>query len=119
MGRNPCRSNGISNCLAAILLIFCLGFKPSLHAQDQTMSQMVHTSWTGINGAPQAIWALAQTPDGMLWIGTFAGLYCFDGVSFSAFKPVPGEPSFPGTSVYSLYVSKTGDLWVMFRHGGP
>jgi signal transduction histidine kinase/ligand-binding sensor domain-containing protein len=108
----------ISKSSIAVPVLLCLLLATSVCAQDQTISQMVHTSWTGLNGAPQAIWALAQTPDGMLWIGTFAGLYSFDGVSFSAFKPLPGEPSFPGTSVYSLYVSKTGDLWAMFRHGG-
>jgi len=118
MSHNTSRSIHSSKYLAAILFFSCLGLKPLLYAQDQTISQMVHTSWTGLKGAPQAIRALAQTPDGMLWIGTFAGLYSFDGVSFSAFKPLPGEPPFPGTSVYSLYVSKTGDLWVMFRHGG-
>jgi signal transduction histidine kinase/ligand-binding sensor domain-containing protein len=118
MGGNNRGSACIAKFSIAVPVLLCLLFVTSVCAQDQTISQMVHTSWTGLNGAPQAIWALGQTPDGMLWIGTFAGLYSFDGVSFSAFKPLPGEPSLPGTSVYSLYVSKTGDLWVMFRHGG-
>jgi signal transduction histidine kinase len=95
-----------------------LGLVLAVRAQDQTISQMVHTSWTGRDGAPQAITGLAQTPDGMLWISTIAGLYSFDGVSFSAFRPLQNEASFPGIAIYSLYVSKTGDLWLMFRHGG-
>jgi signal transduction histidine kinase/ligand-binding sensor domain-containing protein len=118
MGGNNWRSACISKSSIAVPLLLCLLLATSVCAQDQTISQMVHTSWTGHDGAPQAITALAQTPDGMLWISTIAGLYKFDGVSFSAFRPLPEEPSLPGLAVYSLYVSKTGDLWVMFRQGG-
>jgi len=108
----------ISKSSIAVPVLLCLLLTASVCAQDQTISQMVHTSWTGRDGAPQAITALAQTPDGMLWISTIAGLYTFDGASFSAYKPPPNEPSLPGLAVYSLYVSKTGDLWIMFRQGG-
>jgi signal transduction histidine kinase/ligand-binding sensor domain-containing protein len=118
MGRNHRGSACISKSSIVVPLLVCLFLATSVCAQDQTISQMVHTSWTGADGAPQAIRALAQTPDGLLWIGTIAGLYSFDGVSFSPFKPQPSERSFPNIAIYSLYVSKMGDLWVMFRHGG-
>jgi ligand-binding sensor domain-containing protein len=94
-----------SKCLTALLLTLWFGVALPGHAQDQTIAQMVHSSWTGSDGAPQAITGLAQTPDGMLWLSTIAGLYTFDGVSFSAFKPIPSEPSFPGNAIYRLYVS--------------
>lgn len=105
-------------CLTALLLMSWLVVALPVCAQNQTITQMVHTSWTGSDGAPQAITGLAQTPDGMLWLSTIAGLYTFDGVSFSAFKPIPNEPSFPGIAIYRLYVSSTGDLWLMFRDRG-
>jgi signal transduction histidine kinase/ligand-binding sensor domain-containing protein len=104
--------------LAGLTLLLCLVLVLPAYAQDQFISQMVHTSWTGRDGAPQAITSLAQTPEGVLWISTIAGLYHFDGVSFSAFEPLPGETSFSGIAIYSLYVSKAGDLWATFRHGG-
>src|SRR5580692_5302267 len=118
MGGDNRGSACISKSSIAVPVLLCLLLATSVCAQDQRISQMVHTSWTGRDGAPQAITALAQTPDGMLWISTIAGLYNFDGVSFSVFKPLPTEPSLPELAVYSLYVSKTGDLWVMFRQGG-
>ena len=85
----------------------------------QTIRQMVHTTWTGHNGAPQGITALAQTPDGRLWIGTFAGLYSFDGYSFRSF-PLPTLSGAPVLShkVQSLLVSHEGGLWVIGQGSG-
>jgi len=80
---------------------------------------MVHTSWTGKDGAPQSITALAQTPDGMLWIGSTTGLFSFDGLKFTAFNPRSGPPLLSTSGIESLMVSKQGDLWVFFFHGSP
>jgi signal transduction histidine kinase/ligand-binding sensor domain-containing protein len=77
---------------------------------------MVHTSWTGRDGAPQGITALAQTPDGILWIGSFGGLFTFDGLKFEAFHPKTGSSALP-SGTQSLFVSKAGDLWVFPLHG--
>ncbi len=38
--------------------------------------------WSQADGAPQTAVALAQTDDGLLWFGTAAGMYTFDGVRF-------------------------------------
>jgi signal transduction histidine kinase/ligand-binding sensor domain-containing protein len=84
----------------------------SAFGQQQHLSQMVHTAWTGRNGAPQDINALAETPDGTLWIGSTGGLFSFDGLRFTAFVPVAGDPPFPSNSIRSLFVSKQGDLWI-------
>jgi hypothetical protein len=43
-----------------------------------------HDIWTGKDGAPGEISAMAQTADGWLWIGSSHGLYRFDGVRFRA-----------------------------------
>ena len=73
---------------------------------------MLHTSWTGRDGAPQDINALAQTPDGMLWIGSTGGLFTFDGITFSPFRPQAGSSPLPFSPVASLVAAKNGDLWV-------
>jgi signal transduction histidine kinase len=118
------RSGRILKCLILVPLSFwlCLGLPLCAQDQtifDQTISQMIHTSWTGKDGAPQGINALAQTPDGMLWIGSAGGLFSFDGLKFAAFKPRSGSPLFSASTVRSLMVSKQGDLWVFFFHGPP
>ncbi len=82
--------------------------------QLEAIQQMVRTSWTGRSGAPQGITALAQTPDGRLWIGTVAGLYSYDGYTFRPF-PMPLSAGVPAISrkVQSLFVSRDGGLWVV------
>lgn len=89
------------------LLLWWLALALPVIAQDQTISQMVHTSWTGRDGAPQGMVSLAQTPDGILWIGTFAGLFAFDGLKFDAFAPKSGSPAPLGGTIQYLFVSKT------------
>ena len=87
-------------------------------ALEQSLAQMDHAMWTARDGAPQGILALAQAADGTLWIGSEAGLFNFDGLTFSAFKSLPGEPQLPAEPVYSICVSKDGALWVGFLQAG-
>jgi signal transduction histidine kinase/ligand-binding sensor domain-containing protein len=113
------RSGYILKSLILVPLSFCLNLALPLCAQEQAISQMVHTSWTGVDGAPQGITALAQTPDGILWIGAIAGLFSFDGVTFTAFSPKTNSPPLATSNVDSLFVSKQGDLCVFWFHGPP
>ena len=47
------------------------------------VSQYAHTSWTVRDGFSLGnVYAMAQTPDGYLWLGSEFGLFRFDGVSF-------------------------------------
>src|SRR5262249_39229068 len=109
MCRDRCRSPRVAAGLLAAPLLFCLALGSPIHAQDQTIAQMVHTSWTGKDGAPQSIDALAQTPDGMLWIGSASGLFSFDGLKFTAFNPRSGPRLLSTSGIQSLMVSKQGD----------
>ncbi len=85
----------------------------------ETIRQMVHTTWTGRNGAPQGISALAQKPDGRLWIGTVAGLYSYDGFSFTPFPlPKTAAGSVLSRKVQSLFVARDGGLWVIGQGEG-
>jgi signal transduction histidine kinase/ligand-binding sensor domain-containing protein len=117
--RGQRRSGHILKCLILVPLMSWLGLALPLCAQDQTISQMVHTSWTGRDGAPQAITALAQTPDGILWIGSVASLFTFDGLQFVPFHPKASSPPLPTRSIRFMFVAKDGDLWVFPFHGPP
>ncbi|MCX6283715.1 MAG: hypothetical protein NTW31_05735, partial [Bacteroidetes bacterium] len=45
-------------------------------------------AWTSDNGLPvNSIRAIAQTPDGFIWLATEEGLVRFDGNSFFTFDP--------------------------------
>src|SRR5215469_8597079 len=64
----------------------------TLHVQDDArsvlaldpsldVSQYAHTAWTIRDGITRgAVYPIAQTPDGYLWLGANFGLLCFDGV---------------------------------------
>jgi signal transduction histidine kinase len=118
MGGDRIRPVCIPTCLIAVALLLWPGRVPPVWAQDQKIAQMVRTVWTGRDGAPQGISALAQTPDGTLWIASDKGLYTFDGLTFSPFEPKPGSPNLPPRTIRYLHVSKAGELWLV-PYGGP
>jgi len=79
---------------------------------------MDHKSWLARDGAPQGITALALAPDGILWIGSEGGLFNFDGHTFNAFVPRPGEPDLPPGAAKTILATRDGAIWVGFRYGG-
>lgn len=68
--------------------------------------------WTADAGLPDSsVTALAQTPDGYLWIGTYNGLARFDGKQFVTFDPA-NTPALAHARVRQLAVDRQGTLWV-------
>lgn len=90
---------------------------PHAEASDRTIGQFVHTGWSTKDGAPGNVYALAQTMDGFLWLGTMQGLYRFDDVSFERYEPQSG-PAFQSSFITSLLALRNGDLWIGFRDKG-
>src|SRR5262245_5545724 len=88
--------------------------QPSKVALDPAVrvSQYAHTAWRVrdgfFSGAPYAI---GQTTDGYLWIGTQAGLVRFDGARFLPWIPPVGA-ALPSNAVYSLVGARDGSLWI-------
>lgn len=78
---------------------------------------MFHTAWTARDGIPTAIYDIAQTNDGYLWLASESGLFRFDGIHFERFTPAEG-PSLPANSVYSLTAFRDGSLWIGWRFEG-
>ena len=75
------------------------------------ITQYAHTAWTVRDGFSLGnVYAMAQTPDGYLWLGGEFGLFRFDGIRRSAWEPPAGQrlPSQP----YSLLVTRNGTLWI-------
>src|SRR4029453_4719478 len=58
-----------------------------------------------------AIFSVAQTPDGYLWLGTEFGLLRFDGVRNAAWQPPAGQ-RLPSNDVRNLRVGRDGGLWI-------
>src|ERR1700704_2340181 len=67
--------------------------------------------WRAQDGLPEnRIRAIAQTPDGYLWIGTSGGLARFDGVRFVVYARF-NTPAMTGDDVSALAVARDGSLW--------
>jgi ligand-binding sensor domain-containing protein len=81
------------------------------------MSQYIHDAWGDSNGfLGGAVYSIAQSPDGYLWIGTERGLVRFDGFNYTLIqRPIPGLP--PTGPVRGLVSDAEGNLWV--RLNGP
>ena len=100
--------------LAVISLCFLLGGRLSLFALNPSLaiSQYAHTAWTVRDGfALGNIYAIAQTPDGYLWLGSEFGLFRFDGVRFTPWHPAGGIP-LAIKGINSLLVTRDGTLWI-------
>ena len=81
-------------------------------ASSLDASQYAHTAWTSRNGFVQgAVHAIAQTPDGYLWLATQNGVVRFDGVRTVPLPLAPGQ-RLPSTSVGALLAARDGTLWI-------
>ncbi|MFZ0630033.1 MAG: two-component regulator propeller domain-containing protein [Acidobacteriaceae bacterium] len=97
-----------------VILAVC---EPSLAlGSDLQITQFAHTAWGTLEGAPRRIEAIAQTPDGYLWLGSEDGLFRFDGVTFERIQ-AQTDPPLPADPPLSLLALPDGDLWIGFDSG--
>jgi signal transduction histidine kinase/ligand-binding sensor domain-containing protein len=100
-----------STVIAACMLLVCRadGFaqNPSLD-----VGQYAHASWKNSERFSEGIIrAIAQTPDGYLWLGTEFGLRRFDGVRAVAWEPPAGHQLL-SSDIRSLQAARDGRLWI-------
>jgi ligand-binding sensor domain-containing protein/signal transduction histidine kinase len=96
--------------LSSVVLACCacaFALNPSLD-----VSQYAHTAWKASDGFTQGdVLAIAQTPDGYLWLGTGFGLYRFDGLHLVPWQPPTGQ-DLPSRFVHRLVAARDGTLWI-------
>jgi ligand-binding sensor domain-containing protein/signal transduction histidine kinase len=97
-----------------------IGCTVPVHALDpkKTVSQYIYDHWGANNGFPGgAIYAISQSDDGYLWIGTERGLVRFDGTSFTLLqRPIPNSP--PIGPIVGLLDDGKGNLWIRPESAG-
>jgi signal transduction histidine kinase len=82
----------------------------------RALSQFVREEWGVERGfVGGVVRAIAETPDGYLWLGTDQGLVRFDGATFTLVAEA--DVSGSGAAVLDLEVDGNGDLWI--RRRGP
>ncbi len=91
--------------------------EPSSPPVEYIDSEYLVETWQTEQGLPDNfINAIAQTPDGYLWIGTFNGLARFNGVEFVVFDS-GNTPELPSDGIRDLHVDRKGRLWIKSDHG--
>ncbi len=102
-----------------LVFIFCFvhfsgGLLPALDP-ELPIHQYLPDQWAEADGLPASnVRAIAQTPDGYLWIATSKGLVRFDGVTFSNRPFIKNRETENEKSVFPdvLAVDKKGILWI-------
>lgn len=97
-------------------IIFFLAFviaRAALALDPATaLSQYRVAQWTRAQGLPGvSVYAIDQTPDGYLWIGTEDGLARFDGSHFTLYNK-RNTPEFTKNYVRTLCTDRDGVLWI-------
>lgn len=110
---------GIAGLMTALLVVMLVAMlllaAGPARALDRTLAlnQFHHRAWTAADGVPMETWTMAQTPDGLLWMGGPNGLTRFDGVRFERFHTTP-PAEFPSGTVAKVLATSGGDLWAAF-----
>lgn len=77
--------------------------------------EVPYRHFTTFDGLPsESVTALAQTPEGLLWVGTKDGLALYDGRSF---RTIAFPDSVATPKVKSLRVGPDGAVWVGLHYG--
>jgi ligand-binding sensor domain-containing protein/signal transduction histidine kinase len=89
-----------------------------LRALGPPQPQYTRSLWKVPDGLPEGtVQALAETPDGYLWIGTTGGLTRFDGTRFQLYgSNTTHTPAV--NSIFCLSPSTDGSLWIGTEGGG-
>lgn len=75
-------------------------------------------TWQAEDGMPSSIInAIAQTPDGYLWLGTPAGLVRFDGVRAIRISAEQSTNYSSKQRITTLHVDRDGRLWLGYHSG--
>ena len=98
--------------LVAVVMLLAA---PCATAQQsvERVGDFTRAVWSKNDGIPDFISAMAQTPDGWLWLVAKSGLYRFDGVSAEKID----VPMADGSSLHAIFATPSGDLWLGYSSG--
>ena len=99
-----------------VLVVTCL-VPVCVRAQEQRLSQYTHRSWLARDGFFNGgAFAIAQTTDGYIWVGTASGLYRSDGLRFELWTSPDGK-KLPSNFIGALAAARDGSLWIGVQEG--
>lgn len=112
-------ANGLALFIVSLFVLNCSivsaapinGSQPSEPTDYNTYIQTVYDSNAGLPGGVAN--DIAQTKDGVLWIGTYSGLYRYSGTSFRLMDEFDSVKN-----VNCLYMDEAGRMWVGTNDSG-
>jgi signal transduction histidine kinase/ligand-binding sensor domain-containing protein len=112
-------SNDKWKWLMALFVAICIPGAAYAIDRPLSVSMYIRDQWGAERGFPAGpVYAITQTADGYLWIGTEKGLVRFDGLNFRLIHistPSAGPISGP---VLGLVADSEGNLWIRLRSPG-
>ncbi|MCK4761021.1 MAG: SpoIIE family protein phosphatase [Candidatus Aminicenantes bacterium] len=101
-----------------IFLFLCAPFFLKALEPGKVLTQYSKRSWNMESGLPNnKVFALLQTRDGYLWIGTSNGLARFDGTNFEVYNKKKNT-QIKDNENHALYEDSGGVLWIGTQSGG-
>ncbi len=93
------------------VLLAAISYGQSALDPRKAITQYTEAYWGAETGLPHnSVRAIAQTPDGYIWLGTEEGLVRFDGVRFTVFEK-KNSPGLASNEISSLLVDRE-NLWI-------
>lgn len=114
------RDRRASWCIAILLAFGVINCSKTTWALDpqRAITQALHRKWQFPQGLPQAtIYAIRQTSDGYLWLGTQAGVYRFDGIRFVAARG-GDDVALKTLWIHDLCEDQDHNLWIATNDAG-
>lgn len=125
------RCSGLRRMLACLLLLLPLAAlaadqapantpAPTFDKQaiDKPVSAYFRETWTTRDGLPHnQVNAIAQTPDGYLWLGTWEGLVRYNGLEFHVFDR-RNTPALQDNGIRAIRIAADGALVLSTSRGG-
>ena len=103
--------------LTAVLALASVRAQAALNP-GEAIAQYTQDVWGTNAGLPQnSVLAIAQAPDGYLWLGTEEGLARFDGVRFAVFD-TGNTPALQSNHISALLTDSERNLWIGTQGGG-
>lgn len=99
-----------------LFLLVCLTSAMPLWGTESVSSRIHLTSYDGLSNS--SINCLTQDTDGLLWIGTWDGLNCYDGATILSFRTgVAGNFGLSNSVVRDIIESRDGFMWIVTDYG--
>lgn len=111
---------GAARGIAIAVLLLGAMFVPATEsiAQDKPLTAYFRETWTTRQGLPHnQVNAIAQTPDGYLWFGTWEGLVRYNGLEFHVFDR-GNTPALKDNGVRSVRAAEDGAVVIGTSRGG-